>query len=193
MGEQRFIGREVINMSDFLPKSYEVPAGQSNYMRFEQGENKFRILASPILGNEGWVTEERDGKEVRKPVRKRMDEKIVGDELGDPEKIRHFWTMPVWNYKAEMVQILEITQKKIQRTLRALAKSEDWGSPLKYDIGVHRTGETMQDTEYQVVPSPPKSVAKEIKEAFDAKPINLEALFDGEDPFEKTIDVPEDL
>jgi len=145
----------------FLPKGYEVPAGQSSYMKFEQGENKFRILASPILGNEGWVTKkDDDGKEVRKPIRKRMHEDIIGEELGDPERIKHFWAMPVWNYKAKSIQILEITQKKIQRTLRALAKSKDWGSPLNYDIGVHRTGETMQDTEYQVVPSPPKKLDK---------------------------------
>lgn len=182
----------IIMSDDFFPKGYEVPKGPSNYMRFEQGENKFRILAKPILGYEGWLTVKDDsGKEVRRPIRKRMDEKIVGDELGDPEKIKHFWAMPVWNYQEESVQILQITQKTILRTIRALENSEDWGNPLGYDIGIHRVGKDMQDTEYQVVPSPPKSLDKKIKDAFKEKTINLEALFDGEDPFEGDFDIPD--
>ena len=34
----------------FLPTSYEVPNKPGNYMKFADGENRFRVLASPILG-----------------------------------------------------------------------------------------------------------------------------------------------
>ena len=91
--------------------------------------------------------------------------------------------MPVWNYKAKRVQILEITQKGIQRTLRSLAKDEDWGSPLGYNISVVRTGEGLQ-TEYETIPAPPSELSDEIKNAHAAMKINLEALFSGEDPYE---------
>src|SRR3990167_2816543 len=156
-------------MNDFLPKGYEVPAGEGGYMRFEIGENKFRILASPILGYEYW--NEVDGN--RKPMRFRMDAQIPVSELDKPEEGKHFWAMPIYNYKVKRVQILEITQKGIQRTLRALAKDKEWGSPLGYDISVVRTGEGMQ-TEYETIPSPPKLVGKEVKEAYDKMVINLE-------------------
>jgi len=163
----------------FLPDEYEVPAGEGGYMKFEIGENKFRVLASPILGWEFWQ-EEKDGS--KKPLRFRMTEKIPVDDLQDPEGGKHFWAMPVWNYKSKSVQILEITQKGIQRTLRALAKEKEWGSPINYDISVVRSGEGL-GTEYEVIPSPPKILPKEIKEKWEETVINLEALFDGDDPF----------
>ena len=55
-------------MNDFLPENYEVPKGESKYMKFEQGDNKFRILAKPIFGWEAWTkpTEEhKNGLPVR--------------------------------------------------------------------------------------------------------------------------------
>ena len=161
-------------MSDFLPTNYDVPSGPSGYMKFEQGSNRFRILKSPIIGNEGWLN--------KKPIRKRMNESFRDDEVEDIEKVKHFWAMVVWNYKAEKVQILEITQKGIQRTIRALAKDEEWGTPLEYDITVTREGEGME-TEYQVVPMPPKPLSESITKAYNDTSINLEALFSGDDPF----------
>lgn len=175
-------------MNDFLPKGYEVPTAETGYMRWEEGENKFRILASPILGYEAWnEVKGEDGKKKRAPLRFRMEAQIPIDELDEPEKVKHFWAMPVWNYSLKRVQILEITQKGIQRTLRALAKDKEWGSPLGYDVSVVRSGQTIQDTEYETIPSPPKPLAKEIKEAYERATINLEALFDGENPFESEI------
>lgn len=178
-------------MSDFLPKGYDenenLNAKSGGYMKFEQGENKFRVLDSAIVGWEWWETTSEGG---RKPSRVRLDEKIDISTLEDPDSIKRFWAMPVWNYKAKAVQILEITQKGIQKKVKAFVRSKDWGKPQGYDLSVFRTGEGLQ-TEYEVVPAPPKAVNKEIKEAYEKTTINLEALFDGEDPFE--ILVPDDL
>ena len=79
------------NNNPFLPDNYKVPAGASNYYKLEQGQNKFRILGSPILGYEGWKD--------KKPIRKRMTEKFTVNEVDEPEKIKHFWSMPVWDYR----------------------------------------------------------------------------------------------
>ncbi len=163
-------------MDSFLPNNYEVPQGPSNYMKFEIGANRFRALRSPIVGWEGWKD--------KKPIRRRMTESFIADEVDDVERIKHFWAMVVWNYKARRVQILEITQKGIQRTIKALIKDEEWGSPLEYDITVSREGEGM-DTEYQVVPMPPKPLTKDITDAYNEMSINLDALYTGEDPFAK--------
>src|SRR3990167_2497267 len=126
-------------MNDFLPEKYEVPQKSGNYMKFTEGVNRFRILTSPILGWETWQIM-NDG--TRKPVRKPMDQPFSVDEVeeGDPTKIKHFWAMVVYNYEEEKIQILQITQKGVQKSLRALAKDEDWGSPLGYDIVVTREG-----------------------------------------------------
>jgi hypothetical protein len=172
-------------MSDFLDDKYEVPQKSGNYMRWIDGENKFRILGKPVLGWEGWK-EQKDGG--RKPVRKHMDEIISVDEVDEEDKIKHFWAMPVWNYQEEKVQILEITQKGIQKSIRAMEKSKDWGSPLEYDILVTKSGQKLE-TEYQVNPIPPKKLDPAIYVIYENMEINLEALFEGEDPFASKIDI----
>src|SRR6185295_12336269 len=129
---------------DFLPDKYEVPQKAGSYMKFQTGENRFRTLASPIIGWEWWE-EKQDGS--RKPVRVTMDTQIPVDAVEDPATIKHFWAMPVYNYKEGKIQILEITQKGIQKKIKSLARDDDWGTPLGYDLVVIKTGEKLE-TEY---------------------------------------------
>lgn len=166
-------------MNDFLPAGYEVPKKSGSYMKFEDGINRIRILSSPIVGYEYW---NEDSKGVRKPIRKRMNEQLIMSEIQEPDKIKHFWAMPVWNYQDKKVQILEITQKSIQTELKRLAKDEDWGSPFNYDVVIDKTGDKLE-TRYSVQPKPAKPLDKEITDIFKATKINLEALFTGGDPF----------
>lgn len=167
------------NMNDFLPNDYQVPSSSDNYMKFVKGENRFRILTSPILGYEWWT--EVDGG--RKPVRVPMDSALDISKIEDPESVKHFWAMVVYNYETKRVQILEITQKGIQKTLRALAKDEDWGSPVQtYDIVVTGTGDGME-RRYEVLPKPAKKLEPEILEKYESMQIDLKALYKGEDPF----------
>lgn len=175
-------------MSEFLPDGYDVPSRGGNYMKFEQGENRFRILSSPIVGWECWTTTP-DG--ARKPLRTRMNKPFELSEIDDPESVKHFWAMPIYNYKAKEIQILEITQKGIQRAIKALTADPDWGSPLGYDLVVNRKGEGME-TEYQVMPKPAKELEPGIKEAYQAMKINLEALYTGDDPFSASDAASED-
>ena len=167
---------------NFLPEGYDVPNKAGNYMRFEDGANRFRILASPIVGWEAWETG-NDGS--RKPIRRRMSDLFKASEVEEPENIKHFWAMPVWNYKEERIQILEITQKSIQKSIKALAADEDWGSPFQYDIVVTKTGQKL-DTKYNVQPKPAKKLDEGIAQLYMDMHINLEALYSGGDPFVET-------
>ena len=161
----------------FLPTDYSVPDSSSGYFRFKQGENRFRVLGSAILGSETWI--EEDGS--RKPLRFRMGEIIPADKVGTDPK--HFWAFVVWNYQEKKVQILEITQKGIMKSIRALTKDEDWGDPKKYDIVVTREGEGM-DTEYMVSSKPHKELEKAISDHYKSLEIDIEALYRGGDPFD---------
>lgn len=161
--------------SAFLPEGYISPKGESNYMHFEKGENKFRILSRPIIGWEDWTT---DKKPVRFLFNQKPEKPIRPDKA-----IKFFWAMIVWNYKSNSIQILELTQKTIQSVIESLAKDEEWGSPYQYDIKVIRDGDRKEDTVYTVNPSPKKPVSEEILEAFKAKPCFLGALYQGADPF----------
>jgi len=176
-------------MNDFLGKDYDknenLNETANKYMRFESGENKFRILASAIVGWEWWETTKEGGKT---PKRVRIDEKLSVDKLEDPESVKRFWAFPVWNYKLEKIQILEVTQKGIQNALKALTRSKDWGHPTGYDIAIFRTGETMQDTKYEVIPSPPKPLDSEIEKTFKETYLKLDKLYEGGDPWKKEDD-----
>ncbi len=172
--------KEYLEEKDFLPEGYEIPTAQTGYMKFVQGENRFRILDSAIVGNETWL---EDDEGNRKPKRWRTTENVTADKLGEGG-LKHFWAFPVWNYAAERIQVLEITQKGIMKAIKALVKDEDWGDPKKYDIVVTREGEGM-DTTYQVNPKPHKAIEEGIPVFYKDLEVNLEALFDGDDPFEK--------
>src|SRR3990167_6890806 len=103
-------------MEDF--ENIDIPVKSGSYMKFNQPENVFRILSKPITGWEGWKTS-NDG--TRKHVRKRIGENIPMNEIDDEEQVKYFWAMVVWNYQEEQIQILEITQKSIQKAIKALA------------------------------------------------------------------------
>lgn len=170
--------------NDFLPSDYEAPKGNSNYMKFQKGENRFRILSKPVLGWLDW--------EDKKPLRFQMKQKPEAPI--DPKKpIKHFWAITVWDYTDNAIKVLEITQSSIQKAITDLAKDSDWGNPVGYDIKVVRKGDGME-TEYSINPVPHKPISEEIKEAYMNRPTNLEALFSGGDPFEvKTGAVVDDL
>ncbi len=160
---------------DFLPIDYEAPKTGGNFMKLQNGENKFRILSKPIIGWLDW----KDKKPLRFAFNNKPDKPI------DPKKpIKHFWAMVVWNYSECKIQILEITQSGIQKSIINLTNDADWGSPYSYDIKINRSGDGL-DTEYSVNPIPHKVISDEIKQAYNDKPCDLQMLFAGEDPFAK--------
>ena len=186
-------------MSNPFDKNYKVPQRPSNYMRWQDGANKFRIINAKesIAGYEAW------DKRGDKPVVKRwtLDGEtegtsnmliadsfaIEGDPNGKTERARIFWSLVVWNYQTENIEVLNITQYSIRKELTALSKNEDWGVIDTFNITVNRekTGNKNTDVEYTVNPSPHTGISKEIIEAYKEKQVNLQALFTNDDPFEK--------
>ncbi len=167
----------------FLPTDYKIPKAPSNYMRFEEGLNQIRILSSAIVGYEYFNTD-------NKPVRSREPFEELPSDIKSGGKIKPFWAFAVWNYNLKMVQVLEVTQKGIMQAIKSLVDNPKWGDPKKYDIAINRTGEGL-DSEYTVQGEPPiADPTPEILNAYNAKVINLEALFDGSDPFAHKKDFP---
>ena len=163
--------------NNFLPDSYEVPAGgNGGYMKFKEGANTFRALSRPVIGWVGWLDD-------KTPIRVRNEAELNDKQLR--ERPKHFWAFVVWNYQTQAIEVLEISQATIQRALEALINNQSWGSPFNYDITVTRTGAAL-DTAYMVAPSPPSPIAKPIEEALIGTPVNLELLFINDDPFKTT-------
>lgn len=157
----------------FLSEDYEAPRLGGSYMKLQDGDNRFRILSRPVLGWEDW----KDKKPIRYAYSKEVP---VAIDASKP--VKHFWAMIVWNYTESAIQILQITQSSVRKAIEALSKDEDWGAPFAYDIKVRREGQS-KETKYTVMPLKPQPIAKVIREAFEDRPINLNALFTSEDPF----------
>lgn len=164
-------------MSDeFFPsEDYKVPVTSDYLNKFPQGDTTFRVLSSAVVG---WEYFNKDNK----PVRSKEQFESMPDIKKDGSQ-KHFWSFVVWNCEAERIQIMEITQKSVMTAIKALIDNKKWGSPKGYDITITRKGSTMNDTEYSVVPNPASEVSAEIKTAYEKRPVNLEALFTGDDPF----------
>lgn len=161
----------------WLPDNYEVPkSGGGGYMKFEDGTNKFRVLSNPKMGWEYWTAD-------NKPVRLREKPKEKPADMREDSKIKHFWALVVWNYKEKAVQILQITQATIQRDIGDLVVNPVWGSPTQYDLIVIRRGEGLE-TKYTTQSEPHKLTPPEILNSYESMNINLDALFEGKDPFE---------
>lgn len=174
-------------MNTFLPKDYQEPETPSNYMRFREGLNSFRIMSQPLMYLEYWT-------EDKKPMRSEEGFESTPN-IKEGEQIKACWGFVVWNnmaYKNKkgdwqgMIQILTIHQKTIKNGIKSLEDNPKWGSVFNYDIAVTRT--TVGDkTTYQVQAEPPiGEPSDEIKKAFLAKPCDLKELLKaGGEPFSK--------
>lgn len=161
-------------MANFLPSDYKAPRTSGNYMKLQDGENKIRILSAPVIGWEDWTAD-------NKPVRFRYADRPKAPI--DPERpIKHFWAFVVWNYVESRIQILQINQATVRDALETLSKDADWGLPYFYDVKIVKSGEKI-NTKYNVVALPHKPVSDIVKAAFYEERIDLNALFDGADPF----------
>ena len=162
--------------------------GDNRYVQVSkiEGEKRLRFIGAAKTGLEGWIVGEGDEKD--KPIRfekrpEELPEDLRTDDKGKPQ-LKHFLAGVVWDYDSQSLMILSMTQKTLREQLFKFIRDEDYGDPQGYDIKISREGEGL-NTKYGLLASPPKPVSKEIKEAWDTEgvKINLQALFDNEDPF----------
>lgn len=177
----------------FLPEGYQEPV-TSNYMAFVAGENTFRILSDATIGWEYWKTLQKDGKDVRGPVRikgtvlqpMKITEFEINPKTGNLDTPSRFWAFAVYNRQANRIQILEIKQGSIRKSIQALFTNKAWGDVKKYDITVTREGQGLE-TRYSVLPCPKEELDKSIIKQYEDSHINLDSLFandgTGADPF----------
>lgn len=167
-----------------LPIGFEKLKTEKPYIqpgKLTEGEHRFRIVQRPIGG---WI----DWKD-NKPHRFKPDAKPkVSFDAAKPMK--PFWALHVWDYEREGLFILDITQNSIRKTLEDLALNEDWGDLTSFDIKIKKEGSGI-DTEYKVIPVPPRPMNGEIKAAVALSKVRLEALYEGKDPWADTEAMPE--
>lgn len=169
-------------MTSIVPKDYKLPKPSGKYMKFQQGENRFRVLCdSFITGYEYWTEDKKPIRGEDFPKSKPKDMQVKDGEHWQGQ-IKHFWALAVWDYADDSVKVLQITQATIQEPLLTLFNDDDWGHPNGYDIVVTRAGEGLE-TKYSTMAKPAKPMPEEAKKAYADTPVHLKALYDSGDPF----------
>lgn len=169
----------------FLPEGYELPksnSGNGHYLKLQQGDNKIRILSNPIVGYVYWSKEDKPIRLGNAPDFTPFDLRTTLTKWGKPESVKHFWALHVYDFVANRVAILEITQSVIQEGIIKLLQDDDWGDPRNYNIKISKTGQGT-DTKYAVIPTLPSPMSPDVSAAIASTPVNLNALFCGSDPF----------
>lgn len=190
-------------MSDWqVPEQIQTPGGgggrfvqPKNWLEVKVGKQvvqqvRLRILGSPVAGLVGWTHDNkplraRDAAGFPAGQRWRMGKDSKGQER--EERPKEFWAMPVWEYgeagSESGVKVWEVPQAGIRDALRALVPIK--GAPTGYDVVVQRSGKGF-DTKYSVTAldsSPIPTEALVAWQQVQAAGFDLEALFDGGDPF----------
>lgn len=163
----------------FLPEEYKIPKSTGLYAKLEDGDNKFIILGSVVLGWSYWNTDNKCIRLQEKPDKTPVD--IGTDDKGKQKKVQHFWAFPVFNLATNQIQVLEITQKRLMGALQDLARDKDWGDPvLKYQVTIKKSGKGTETT-FQALPVPLKIDVSDIKQQYEESDIDMDRYFDKEE------------
>lgn len=161
----------------FLPEGYEQPKSAGNkFMKFEDGENKFRVLTDAIVG---WQYFTEDNQPVRlkeAPTKTPADIKVRN---GKPDRVQHFWAFLVLDRADGQIKHLTITQTRLQADMINLIQSADWMDIKKYDVTVTKSGSGL-DTKYTVAPSMPKALTPDEMKLFAESDLHNDTLVWGE-------------
>ena len=167
-------------MNEFLPEGYEIPKEPSQYMKFENGQNKFRILKSPVLG---YVYFNSNNKPIRsKTMPKNPQDLGTNKFTGEINRVEHFWGLKVYNFITKRIELLEIKQKTIQSQILSFANDSDWGNPKDFNITIDKKGDYTkgEKVEYLVKFSPKNNeITEEIQKAINETDIDFEEWMRG--------------
>lgn len=149
----------------------------------EKKEHRFRFFGTGITGFEAWTTDNKPVRFRRKPDADDLPANIRKEENGSPN-VRRFLASLVYDYAADDFKVIQMNQRTLITSLCNYIKDPEYGNPVNYDIKITRKGSGLS-TEYTLVPSPPKDPSASVVNQYEDLYCNLEALFDGKDPFER--------
>tara|TARA_R110000744_G_scaffold121116_2_gene225553 strand:- start:22067 stop:22714 length:648 start_codon:yes stop_codon:yes gene_type:complete len=163
--------------NSFIPENYEAPTGGGGFTKLKTGDNRLRILSSPLMMWIVWAD-----KKVTRTQYKGQSNKPQKPDI-DGASVKHGWGLVVWNYETDSIEVFELDKQAIIAALTTYGKDPDWGHPKNYDIVIQKSGSGM-DTEYKFIAKPAKAPSDQIVEAFVANPIDLgQLLIEGGNPF----------
>nr|BAR39143.1 hypothetical protein [uncultured Mediterranean phage uvMED] len=103
-----------------------------------------------------------------------------------PEKVKFAIAVPVYNYEASSVQIMQLSQKSLQNELDDISQMEDYANMLEWDFVMGKEGNGLE-TRYSLRTAPRKKGSQATIEAAwteaRAAGFDIGRLLTGENPF----------
>lgn len=155
-----------------------------NPSKLQDGQSaRFRVVSpAAVTGFEVWTEDNRPLRFRERPSAEKLPSNVRRNKSGAPD-IKQFLATLVFSYEDDTFKLAMFTQKSILQGIAQYARDEDYGHPNRYDMVLTRTG-TGMETKYALTPKPPKDIDAAIIERLDSFHCRLEAIFDGEDPFQ---------
>ena len=144
-----------------------------------EGEKRLRYMGTGISGWYAWTTENKPVRWEMKP--EELPENIKPDMNGSLAA-KKFMAGIVWDYEESEFKILELTQISVMKQLAKYQTDDDYGDWADYDIKINRE-QKGDKISYTLLAAPPKAVKAEISKEFEKIECNLEALYEGKDPW----------
>ena len=171
---------------NFFDPNYKRPNQRDQFLKFKAGANKFRFIGFPVTGYEFFTTKE-DGKALK--LTRPESNPFTAEELTmlpahpkSSKKPKYFMVCCVYEWESDSFKILSLTQAGILDSIHECINNPDYGAQIEgYDFTVTKKGEGME-TEYSIIPSPPKPLPKAIAERAKKLQYDLNKLFDDEYP-----------
>lgn len=169
----------------FIPSGAEAPKSEGKYLKPIEGSIKFRVVSPMIFGYIYWTNDKKPVRLKAMPKNKPENIQLNAD---DSYSINHFWAFSVIdrNDLGGVIKILEITQNGVKRAIEEYLQNPDWANPFDYDITITGKGSGLE-RRYTVQPSPHKPLTAEEKKLVAETKINLNALYEGKDPFNSDV------
>jgi hypothetical protein len=172
------------NTMNFFDPNYQLPNQKDQFLKFTAGTNKFRFIGLPVTGYEYFVKlEDKTMKLTRLEKNPFTFEELAMLPPSKPgQKPQYFMACCVYDYNSDSFKILSLTQIGLLKSIREYINNPDYGVQIEgYDFTVTKKGEGIK-TEYSIIPSPPKPLAKAIAERAKTLQYDLNKLFDDEYP-----------
>lgn len=160
-----------------------------NYTKLEAGDTELLILGNAISGYEYWTKPDEENK-YGKPVRFREDEQIDISRLAEfrDDRGKVFFSMVVYNFNCNKIQIFRTTIKSIKNSLKAISTNKRLKRPQDYIITITKTITDASDpkntTIYSLMQTVEQEVPLAVASVFDELALDLSLIYENKDPFE---------
>jgi hypothetical protein len=158
----------------------ELDKKQSDYYKFEEGKNQFRIVSPFAWGYKYNFKNSAEGAAKNYPFYKTDSAEVEANR----SKLQLTAGMVVFDYRTNELKALTVHQKNILNAIREYNDNPKYGEPTGYDLFVTKTGSGKNSKYPSTTADPKEEMSQAIKDALAKVTINLDNFYEGKSVIE---------